>query len=81
VGSIRGEGHETLIQGITQAAVHPVGTARDLHPGKHPQKPAGRDLLHLRRRLGGGGQRPRCGDVQTQLLFQFYCHGLPTFSP
>ena len=53
---------------VGEAAVDPVAATGDLDPGQHPQQPAGGDLLHLGRGLGGRGQVGRRLRRQAHLV-------------
>ncbi len=56
-----------VTDGVGQSAVDPVGATGGLHPGQHLEQPAGGDLLHLRRGLGGGGEIAGSGRRQARL--------------
>ncbi len=70
-GTVLDELDVSVADGVGQPAVHPVGAALRLHPGEHPQQPAGGDLLHLRGGLGRGGEITGGRRAQAGLLGLF----------
>jgi hypothetical protein len=61
------EGDAAVADRVAQATVEPEH-AVDVDPRQQLEQPARRDPLHLRRRLGRGGQLARCRGAEARLL-------------